>query len=198
MLGLVGKRRRRLSIRREGAASRVRLGGIVPCGHEGLRRHTVSSRMSMSQLGGSAFCGHKIENELTRQPGGREAEARWVELARKCVGSIGCTRGSAEPEQAQGEALLESTQYEGSDGSVHAPSVDTGVTREAYSTGSLTMGVGCTLEHQADSGSAGARHVLTARAEASNHCQHSNTLRKIGGQPMAFVHHTVRTTCRCL
>ena len=101
-------------------------------------------------------------------PEGREAEARSAELARNCAGSTERTKGSAEPEQAQGEALLESSQYGDSDGSVHAPSVDTGVTCGAYSTGSLTMGVGCILEHRADSGSVGARHVLTARAEASN------------------------------
>ena len=48
---------------------------------------------------------NEIEIELTRQPEGREAEARSAELARNCAGSTERTKGSAEPEQAQGEVL---------------------------------------------------------------------------------------------
>ena len=37
----------------------------------------------------------EMKIELTRQPGGREAETQWVELARRCVGSVDDTKGGA-------------------------------------------------------------------------------------------------------
>ena len=65
----------------------------------------------------------EMQIELTRQPGGREAETKWVELTCRCVGSVDGTKGAAAPR------------------SVHALLMKTDMTGGACSTEGLTAGV---------------------------------------------------------
>ena len=82
---------------------------------------TWAPTVSSARSGRPNFIEMKIE--LTQQLGGREAEAQWVELARRCIGSVDSTKGAATPR------------------SVHVLLVKTDMTGGAFSTEGLTAEV---------------------------------------------------------